>query len=204
MSDNIDIINDDPTADFLARERAALGEDADFFENDMSPMETPVLPSPSVFDATIVSNADLDGTPFDSPSFTTPKESMDVAEPHHAVVPEEEPETVKQWMANLKELIDKRDKAAEETKKATIEQAHQDIDKFYEDYNDKKQKAIEANRRREEEAMKKRDSIQASANVWQRVVEECGTPTGDTERMKEIMQSLKKDTNPPGSIVQES
>lgn len=50
--------SEDPTADFLARERAALGEDADFFSNEpiqspavndlLSPSTLPM--SPSIFD----------------------------------------------------------------------------------------------------------------------------------------------------------
>lgn len=49
--------SEDPTADFLARERAALGEDADFFtESEPASFQysnnltsPPVMPSPSLF-----------------------------------------------------------------------------------------------------------------------------------------------------------
>lgn len=47
--------SEDPTADFLARERAALGEDADFF-TESEPIShahltsPPVMPSPSLFE----------------------------------------------------------------------------------------------------------------------------------------------------------
>lgn len=57
MSDYIGSPNtEDPTTDFLARERAALGEDADFFTNDadlnVSPSPIPpALTSPSFLDS---------------------------------------------------------------------------------------------------------------------------------------------------------
>lgn len=48
--------SEDPTSDFLARERAALGQDADFFTSNDMP--SPALPmSPSLFDEPSAGNA---------------------------------------------------------------------------------------------------------------------------------------------------
>lgn len=51
-----------------------------------------------------------------------------------------------QWREKQKELIKQRDDEAEEKKAETIKKAREDIDRFYEEYNEKKQRAIENNR----------------------------------------------------------
>lgn len=51
-----------------------------------------------------------------------------------------------QWREKQKEVIAERDAISEQKKQETINRAREDIDKFYEEYNDKKQKAIEENR----------------------------------------------------------
>lgn len=43
-------------------------------------------------------------------------------------------------------MIAKRDEEESAKKQEVLNKAREDIDKFYEDYNDKKQKAIEENR----------------------------------------------------------
>jgi hypothetical protein len=51
-----------------------------------------------------------------------------------------------QWREKQKEVIAERDAESEKKKEETIKHAREDIDKFYEEYNDKKQKSIEENR----------------------------------------------------------
>jgi vacuolar-type H+-ATPase subunit H len=53
---------------------------------------------------------------------------------------------VRQWREKQKELVAERDAESEEKKHGIVQKARQAIDEFYEDYNDKKQKAIELNR----------------------------------------------------------
>lgn len=52
----------------------------------------------------------------------------------------------RQWRENQKQVIAKRDEEENAKKQEVLTRAREDIDKFYEDYNDKKQKAIEENR----------------------------------------------------------
>lgn len=52
----------------------------------------------------------------------------------------------RQWRENQKQVIAKRDEEENAKKHEVLNRAREDIDKFYEDYNDKKQKAIEENR----------------------------------------------------------
>ncbi|KAI7874794.1 clathrin light chain [Mucor mucedo] len=217
--------SEDPTSDFLARERAALGQDADFFtSNDMA---SPALPmSPSLFDEPSAANSSPSLMDFQSSSPMKPNEgalvttSFEADYPkaeeletsqafHKAMLPEEEPETVRQWREKQKEVIAERDAISEQKKQETINRAREDIDKFYEEYNDKKQKAIEENREREELVVKSRDDVAASSNVWDRVAREVDTSnaktgyhTHDVSRMKELMVDLKKDAKAPGNIIQ--
>ena len=51
-----------------------------------------------------------------------------------------------QWREKQAEIIAQRDAEAEAKKEEKIKHAREEIDKFCEDYNDKKQKAIEENR----------------------------------------------------------
>jgi hypothetical protein len=62
------------------------------------------------------------------------------------MLPDEEPEVVRQWRENQKQVIAQRDEEEAAKKQERLNRAREDIDKFYEDYNDKKQKAIEENR----------------------------------------------------------
>lgn len=51
-----------------------------------------------------------------------------------------------QWREKQNEIIAERDTEEAKRKEDIINQAREDIDKFYEEYNDKKQKSIEENR----------------------------------------------------------
>ncbi|KAL0073930.1 clathrin light chain [Phycomyces blakesleeanus] len=220
--------SNDPTADFLARERAALGEDADLFSTSEMPSSSPMpdFPSPSALMSPgqhsftspheFVSNNDFlspsaqSATDYSAFETEFPKaEELETSQAFHkAMLPDEEPETVRHWREKQKEVIAARDEEAENIKQETIQQARADIDKFYEEYNDKKQKAIEENREREENYQKDREEA-ASANVWERVAREVDTssgkanqPTRDVSRMKDLMLDLRKDPKAPGNIVE--
>ncbi|GAN10268.1 clathrin light chain [Mucor ambiguus] len=233
--------SEDPTADFLARERAALGEDADLFstnDNDLvSPTHDLTSPIPAA-SSNPMSPALLDNFPavddgrasalsFQSQTSNKPDQDLMGANAsfeqdypkaeeletsqafHKAMLPEQEPETVRQWREKQKEVIAERDAESEKKKEETIKQAREDIDKFYEEYNDKKQKSIEENREREENTQKNREEVASSGNIWDRVAREVdisnaktGYHTQDVTRMKELMLDLKRDEKAPGNIIE--
>ncbi|KAF7720802.1 hypothetical protein EC973_006066 [Apophysomyces ossiformis] len=203
----------DPTADFLARERAALGDDADFFTTEgisstMSPIADVLSPSSSALVASqpqeLAPVSDYSAFEADFPK----AEELETSQAFHkAMLPEEEPEVVRQWREKQKELIAQRDEESEKRKQEAIQRAREEIDRFYEEYNEKKQKAIEENREREENYQKDREEA-SSANVWERVVREFDVSntknsyqTRDVSRMKQLMLDLRKDANAPGTIV---
>ncbi|KAI9248401.1 clathrin light chain [Sporodiniella umbellata] len=214
--------SEDPTADFLARERAALGEDADFFSGEtlqspavndlLSPTALPM--SPSLFEeAPIQPSVDSQAVvqseyPSFEASFPKAEELESSQAFHKALLPEEEPETVRQWREKQKEIIAERDATSAKAKEERINKAREEIDKFYEDYNDKKQRYIEENRAREETTEKSREQVSSSSNVWERVLSEIdiksaktGYHTNDVSRMKDLMLDLRKDSSAPGNIV---
>ncbi|KAI7864951.1 clathrin light chain [Mucor mucedo] len=185
MSDFGDF-NSDPTADFFARERAVLGQDADFFSSNF---ETVASPPPS-FESNFPKAEHLES----SQAF------------HKAMLPDAEPDVVRQWREKQAEVIAQRDRQEAERKAEVINRAREDIDKFYEEYNDRKQRAIEENRDREDKHVLKRQ--ETPSNIWSGVVSEINItnskaafPTRDVSRMKSLLIDLRKDRNAPGTII---
>ncbi|ORZ06869.1 clathrin light chain [Absidia repens] len=223
----------DPTSDFLARERAALGADADLFSLDeTAPISTtndypaitadattsfqsPALDNsmaltPSSQDALAVAPVSSDYSSFNS-DFPKAEELETSQAFHKAMLPDEEPAVVRQWREKQQELIAQRDEEAENKKQETIQKAREDIDRFYEEYNEKKQKSIEENRAREENYQKDREETSTSNNIWERVAREIdvsnaksGHHTSDVGRMKEVMLDLRKADNAPGNIISQA
>ncbi|KAI8090020.1 Sodium/hydrogen exchanger family-domain-containing protein [Halteromyces radiatus] len=229
MSDYIGSPNtEDPTADFLARERAALGEDADFFTDDhvaitplppgiSSPsfLESPALPSPTGIlspSSATLNTEDLIQQSNQVSQFETSYPNPDELESsqafQQAMLPDEEPETVRQWREKQNEILAERDQQAEKKRQEIIQQAHTDIDRFYEEYNEKKQQSIERNRQREEERQKEKDDLTTGTNIWERTLKEINNTRGSSKdsnvaRMKEIMVELKKSKDAPGNLFAE-
>lgn len=106
-------------------------------------------------------------------------------------------------------MIAQRDQQEAEKKAEVINRARQEIDRFYEEYNDRKQRAIEENREREAKHALKRQ--ETPSNIWTSVVSEINLtntkaafPTRDVTRMKSILLDLRKDQNAPGTIIRSS
>ncbi|KAJ2959623.1 hypothetical protein NQZ79_g4922 [Umbelopsis isabellina] len=223
---------EDPTADFLARERVALGDDADLFANDSPSLSSPApqqVPLPSVTPTEQLENRAFspssqnafspqaahgfgsispapagDYSAFESEFPAAEELETSQAFINASTMPDVEPEVVKQWREKQKELIAERDAESEAKKHEIIQKAREAIDQFYEDYNDKKQKAIEQNREKEENEQSERDKA-ASGTVWDRITREIdpktNTNTRDVSRMKQLMMDLKKDSRAPGTIL---
>ncbi|CEP13199.1 hypothetical protein [Parasitella parasitica] len=207
----------DPSADFLARERAVLGGDADIFTTlDDNPPSTTFTATPDLLDRSSAqsqygimspSTPANDYSAFES---NYPKtENLETSKAfHNAMLPDEEPDVVRQWRENQKQLIAKRDEDESNKKQEVLNKAREDIDKFYEDYNDKKQKAIEENREREDKLLKSREESSASTNIWASVSREIDVsnakaayPTRDVSRMKSIILDLRKDQSAPDGDI---
>nr|CAG8522215.1 11627_t:CDS:2 [Entrophospora candida] len=179
-SASVDLL--DPAADFLAREQAILGEDA-AFAIDYSAFNDEFPP---------LENSDLNNNIINGGS------SFE----------EEETEFIKHWREEQREVIARRDEESEEKKQETINKAREDIDKFYDEYNEKKARSHEENKKNEEQFFKERDDI-TSGTAWGRICKQVDLSTAqsksgskhvkDVSRFKELLLSLKKDEKAPGS-----
>lgn len=122
--------------------------------------------------------------------------------------PEEEPEVLKVWREKRDADIAARDKVSAERKAETVAQAQRDLDDFYDNYNDKKEKAIAQTRRQAEEFLNARDDTTAGGTSWERIAKlvdlsgkgaKGGAGGSGKERMRELLVSLRKDENAPGA-----
>ncbi|PWN42947.1 hypothetical protein IE81DRAFT_322870 [Ceraceosorus guamensis] len=129
-----------------------------------------------------------------------------VSDPYSHLNNAEESEAVKQWRTRQADDIAKRDAEAERKKSETISKAEQDIDKFYEEYNAKKEKSIKQNKESEAAFLAQQSAELAEGTTWSRVtklldlqnsqsktIARGGPGSTDLTRMKEILLSLRRE-----------
>ena len=121
-------------------------------------------------------------------------------------LPEEEPQVVKDWRERRNLAIQSREEVAAGKKEETEKQAREAIDDFYENYNTKKEKGLNATRKDAEEFLAKRDDTTSGGTSWERIaklVEVRGGKTGGSsegkEKFRDLLVSLMKDENAPGA-----
>jgi len=120
--------------------------------------------------------------------------------------PAEDPEPVRAWRESQKDAIAKRDAEGERKKAEAISRAEQDIDKFYAEYNAKKEKNIAANKENEAKFQEQRTAELADGTTWNRVtkllelqnsqsktIARAGPGSSDLSRMKELYLSLRRE-----------
>ncbi|KAF9903093.1 hypothetical protein EC991_004220 [Linnemannia zychae] len=257
-SKTTDFGSDDPTADFLAREQAILGGDADFlaglssgsaptsannnnatitsdFESSFPSFEdhdAGLTSTGSAVPAVTVENDEFGAFHSDFPEIET-TESAPVSQTFAASIPiqatgasngfspspslnrapqfkaPEVPEVVKEWREKQSVIIAEKDERSEAKRQQTIGAAHEAIDRFYEDYNQKKAKSITENRDKEAAFLAKRDDV-SSGTQWERINRHLdNSPAAvtaalkagrrDTSRMRELLRDLEKDPSAPGN-----
>ncbi|QKX64232.1 uncharacterized protein TRUGW13939_11405 [Talaromyces rugulosus] len=210
--------------DFLARERAALGEDADQFAtpNDLTATaedEDDLIGGNDA--APQVGSQELSGFESSFPALETGNEAVapggtitGTGSPFPATgyssyaPPEEEPEVVKEWRARRDADLSRRAEEAAEKKAATIKKAQEDIDDFYESYGNRADKARTQTRTEAEQFLANREDTSAGGTSWERIAKlvdisgkgvKGGASGSGKERFREILLDLRKDTNAPGS-----
>lgn len=115
----------------------------------------------------------------------------------------------------IKEWREKRDadnaKRAEQfalQKAETIKEAQQNIDDFYDNYNNKKDKTITQTRKEAEQFLASRDDTTSGGTSWERISklvdvsgkgQKGGAAGSGKERFREILMSLRKDEKAPGA-----
>ncbi|CAG8705249.1 3975_t:CDS:2 [Acaulospora morrowiae] len=218
----------DPTTDFLAREQAVLGDDAALFSTPSDPIEISSFPdiSSSANDLFVppTSSVTLNNTLPDYSVIHSEFPSVEIENTQisysgtnglltsngHPIYQnfEEEPEAIRQWKERQREIISRRDQESESKRKETILIAQEAIDKFYEEYNEKKARAHNANKQEEETFLQERDDL-TSGTAWERICKQVDLSNAqsksnvrhvkDVSRFRELLLSLKKDENSPGA-----
>ncbi|KAJ3416087.1 hypothetical protein HDV05_003056 [Chytridiales sp. JEL 0842] len=191
----------DPTADFLAREQAALGADAALFGNPIA--TTGTTPQTSAFGDFSASEPVDNGVPtsvmgFEQvmtatsattsndlfsaaaafppvPMTSTSNNNLSMGSPSMSLppaVPEVESDAVRQWRESFAAAIADRDARAATKHENTLRQAKESLERFYADYNDTKNKAIARNKEQEKALVASLEDNAPSGNVWERVVKQ--------------------------------
>ncbi|KAG0127998.1 clathrin light chain [Tuber indicum] len=201
--------------DFSERERLALGEDAALFAN---PADSDLLGGDSDAQEKFQQDS-YEGTYFpalDNPSIGPGGVITGTSEPYlpnqntysgMSIQPEEEePEVIKQWRERQTLEIQRRDELSETRKRETIEKAQRAVDDFYENYNSKRDKAIEVTRTEAQEFLDSRENTTSGGTSWERIAKlvdltEKGARSGKSNktRFRELLLSLRKDEKAPGA-----
>ncbi|KAJ5855988.1 Clathrin light chain [Penicillium soppii] len=215
-------VADAPTAtddDFLARERAALGEDADQFataqdhvggDDDLlgggdEPVEE-IGQFESSFPSVETQNQNErvapggtitgSGSPFPRTGYPSTQET------------EDEGDAVREWREKRDAEIARRAEVSTEKKAATVKKAQEDIDDFYVSYNNKADKNRSLARTEAEQFLANREDTSAGGTSWERIAKlvdvsgkgSAGGASGSgKERFRELLLDLRKDQEAPGS-----
>lgn len=209
-----------PSADdFLAREKAILGDDAKQFSS-YSTVED------GEGDDDLLGGGGDFATGGDA---TFDKQFPDIMSPNEAVGPggtitgpsvsynsgyaayveeEEEPEVIKNWREKRDAQIAKRAEQFATQRNETIQEAQRNIDDFYENYNNKKEKGIAQSRKEAEQFLASREDTTSGGTSWERISKlvdvsgkglNGGAAGSGKERFRELLMSLRKDESAPGA-----
>ncbi|KAJ5990956.1 hypothetical protein N7522_011163 [Penicillium canescens] len=212
--------------DFLARERAALGQDADQFATPQDHVGD---------DENINAGNDLlggdDGEPVEEiGQFESSFPSMETQAQNERVAPggtitgsgspfpptgyqstqndEDEGPFVREWREKRDAEIARREEIAAEKKAERIAKAKEDIDAFYLSYNNKADKGRAQTRTEAEQFLASREDTSAGGTSWERIAKlvdvsgkgSAGGASGSgKERFRELLIELKKDQEAPGA-----
>ncbi|TQS36705.1 hypothetical protein Golomagni_02835 [Golovinomyces magnicellulatus] len=204
--------------DFLSREKALLGEDANQFttqdddvafiiQNDKDLLEEDLRPPQHDEEVSMFENSfpAIDTQHESSDSVGTRLNHQTSIEPIYS---SEEPDVIKQWRERRNLDLSERAARSEEQKQETIKNAQQNIDEFYENYNAKKEKSVAQTRREAEEFFATREDTSAGGTSWERIAKlvdlsgkdvKGGASGTDKARFRDLLMSLKKDANAPGA-----
>ncbi|KAI9931256.1 hypothetical protein ASPWEDRAFT_166795 [Aspergillus wentii DTO 134E9] len=212
--------------DFLARERAVLGEDAEQFATAQDHVADNVDTGDDLLggaeDTLAGSGAGEDIAGFQS-SFPAIETQNEQVAPGGTITgtgapfpptgyssykePEAEPEPIREWRERRDADVARRAEISSEKKEATVKKAQEDIDDFYVSYNNKTDKLRGQTAADAEQFLANREDTSAGGTSWERIaklvdVSGKGTKGGASgsgkERFRQLLLDLKKDQNAPG------
>ncbi|CDR36403.1 CYFA0S01e01222g1_1 [Cyberlindnera fabianii] len=177
--------------DFLAREKAALGDDAAQFttEQDAELLADEEDDEVKKFEEQFPTVSD---EPDVNASTPAEEEEDEFSEPA-SNLPKGESDAVKEWRERYNLEIQQRDENDAKKAAETREAAEKELDTFYEEYNNKKDASIEKVRKAEEEFIAKRDEFFQNGNVWSRSLD-LVKDAKVNPRFKELLTAKSKAT----------
>lgn len=225
----MDALHSEEPSDFLARERAALGDDAEQFTSSAD--QTATVADTEDHDDDLLgggggdypasnNNENVMGD-FESsfPAVDTTNEAVAPGgtitgstlpyQPNTASYADEsEPEVLREWRERRDLAIQHRDEVSASKKAETVKAAQQAVDEFYENYNAKRDKQVAQTRKDAEEFLSKREDTTSGGTSWERIAKlvdlsgkgtSGGAAGSGKGKMRELLVSLRKDENAPGA-----
>ncbi|KAF2649729.1 clathrin light chain [Lophiostoma macrostomum CBS 122681] len=228
---NFDLVGGSTDADdFLTREQAILGDDAKQFSTPGDKLATvedddDLLGGGDTSFQANVGGQEISGFESSFPAIDTTNEHMAPGgtitgsglpflpgQPAPSFTPlrsdSPEPDVIHEWRERRDLQIQHRDEVSSERKSKTIQDAQENIDEFYENYNNKKEKEIAKTKREAEEFLANRDDTTAGGTSWERIAKlvdlsgkgvKGGASGSEKQRFREILLSLRKDEKAPGA-----
>lgn len=121
---------------------------------------------------------------------------------------EAEPEIIKAWREQRDAQNARRAEQFAHQRAETVKDAQQNIDDFYDNYNNKKEKGVAQTRKDAEQFLAAREDTTSGGTSWERVSKivdvsgkggKGGGAGSGKERFRELLMSLRKDENAPGA-----
>ncbi|OLN97488.1 Clathrin light chain [Colletotrichum chlorophyti] len=213
----------DPSADdFLAREKALLGDDANQFttsdDNAAFPDDDDLLGGGGANSGNVVSDDATFASQFPDlanqtddviPGAGITTSSVNYNSGYAAYAEEEEePAVIREWREKRDAQNEKRAQQFAAQREETIKEARENIDDFYNNYNAKKEKQIAQTRKEAEQFIASREDTVSGGTSWERIAKlvdvsgkgaKGGASGSGKERFRELLVSLKKDEKAPGA-----
>ncbi|EHA20852.1 clathrin light chain [Aspergillus awamori] len=207
-------------SDFLARERAMLGDDAEQFATPQDHVADDVNNDDDLLggadaapSAGGVEPQEIAGFESSFPALDTQNEQVAPGgtitgsgapfpptgySNYTTQAPEEEPEPVREWRERRDADIQRRAEISEEKKESTIKKAREDIDDFYVSYNNKTDKLRAQTRAEADQFLSNREDTSSGGTSWERIaklvdVSGKGTKGGASGSGKERFRELLLD-----------
>lgn len=188
--DQVNVAEEDPAAEFLAREQDQLAGIED--ETFNLPAEEPVIEGGF--------NQFTNGQEFEEPQLNGIEEPPAAPLTPPKPLVREEPEKIKMWREEQRLRLEQKD-AEEEIKKQELhESAKKELEEWYRHHAEQVEKTKSQNRNAEKEYVMERDS-EVPGQEWERIARLCdfnpktSKNTKDVSRMRSIILQLKQ--NPP-------
>lgn len=115
---------------------------------------------------------------------------------------------IKEWREKRDAGNAKRAEQFAQQRAETVKEAQQNIDDFYENYNNKKEKTIAQSRKEAEQFLASREDTTSGGTSWERIAKivdvsgkgaKGGASGSGKERFRELLVSLRKDEKAPGA-----